>query len=137
MAAIRGFGANYFGQLGIDQPGSGHSNHCAVEFGGNDCIDIKDVSCGSQFSIILKKNGSIWFCGALNGTIFPLLTQVEVSYPLKCTQIACGKKHILALMEGGFVLSWGFGYFGQLGHGDDSSWDQPRYECLEYFSNQL
>lgn len=29
-------------------------------------------------------------------------------------------------MDGGFVLSWGVGYFGQLGHGDDSSWDSPK-----------
>lgn len=126
MSSILGFGANYFGQLGIGSSGSGVPNHSAIEFGGNECINLNDASCGSQFSIILQKNGSIWFCGALNGTIFPLLTHVEVSYPLKCKQIACGKKHILALMESGFVLSWGFGYFGQLGHGDDSSWDQPR-----------
>jgi hypothetical protein len=41
-------------------------------------------------------------------------------------QVACGRKHILALMEGGYVFSWGTGYLGQLGLGDDSSWDTPR-----------
>lgn len=44
----------------------------------------------------------------------------------RCVQIACGRKHILALMEGGYVFSWGTGYLGQLGLGDDSSWDSPR-----------
>lgn len=29
-------------------------------------------------------------------------------------------------MERGIVISWGVGYFGQLGHGDDSCWDSPR-----------
>lgn len=29
-------------------------------------------------------------------------------------------------MEGGYVFSWGTGYLGQLGLGDDSSWDTPR-----------
>jgi alpha-tubulin suppressor-like RCC1 family protein len=29
-------------------------------------------------------------------------------------------------MEGGYVLSWGTGYLGQLGLGDDNSWDSPR-----------
>lgn len=29
-------------------------------------------------------------------------------------------------MEGGYVFSWGTGYLGQLGLGDDCSWDSPR-----------
>lgn len=62
----------------------------------------------------------------MNGTILPRLTQVQMAYPLKCTQIACGRKHILALAENGFVLSWGTGHFGQLGHGNDSNYDQPK-----------
>jgi alpha-tubulin suppressor-like RCC1 family protein len=76
--------------------------------------------------MVLGKNGKFSMCGTLNGIVTPLLTSVEVMYPLRCIQVACGRKHILALMEGGFVLSWGTGYFGQLGHGDDSSWDSPK-----------
>ena len=62
----------------------------------------------------------------LNGMTMPVLSPVEIIYPLRCIQIACGRKHILALLDGGCVASWGTGYFGQLGHGDDSSWDTPR-----------
>ena len=62
----------------------------------------------------------------LNGVAMHVLTPVSIIYPLRCTQIACGRKHILALLDGGYVTSWGTGYFGQLGHGDDSSWDTPR-----------
>lgn len=65
-------------------------------------------------------------CGALNGVTMSVLYPIEVVYPLRCIQIACGRKHILALLDGGYVSSWGTGYFGQLGHGDDSSWDNPR-----------
>jgi E3 ubiquitin-protein ligase HERC4 len=65
-------------------------------------------------------------CGTLNGTVFPSLTRVELQGPMRCTQVACGRKHILVLLEGGYVLSWGTGYLGQLGLGDDSSWDSPR-----------
>jgi hypothetical protein len=62
----------------------------------------------------------------MNGSVYASLTLIEVPHPLRCLQIACGRKHILALMEGGYVLSWGTGYLGQLGLGDDSSWDTPR-----------
>ena len=65
-------------------------------------------------------------CGALNGSVFPSLTRVELQSPLRCIAVACGRKHILCLVEGGFVFSWGTGYLGQLGLGDDSSWDSPR-----------
>lgn len=33
---------------------------------------------------------------------------------------------LLDLAVSGFVFSWGTGYMGQLGLGDDSSWDSPR-----------
>eukprot|EP01035_Chromulina_nebulosa_P020662 gene20662-26789_t len=134
MSIILCFGANGFGQLGI-----GHikrdSNHEIKIFGratddntNNFVINsnIVDIQCGSQFTIAIYNNGSIWICGSLNGYIFPTLCPVEVQYPLRCMSISCGKKHILALMEGGFVLSWGNGYFGQLGHNDDSTLDNPK-----------
>lgn len=62
----------------------------------------------------------------LNGTVLPRLTRIDTPYPVRCTQIACGRKHILCLTENNFVLSWGTGYFGQLGHGDDSNCISPR-----------
>ena len=68
----------------------------------------------------------ILLCGCLNGRIYPQLSPVEIRYPVVCRQVACGRKHILALMEGGHVFSWGTGFFGQLGQGDDNSWDSPR-----------
>jgi len=35
------------------------------------------------------------------------------------TSIACGSFHTLALTENGDVLSWGCGYYGQLGLGNN------------------
>ena len=34
------------------------------------------------------------------------------------TQIACGGWHTVALSPNGEVFTWGFGIYGQLGHGD-------------------
>jgi E3 ubiquitin-protein ligase HERC4 len=65
-------------------------------------------------------------CGTFNGSVYPSLTSMTIPKPLLFVQIACGRKHVIAVMEGGFVFSWGMGHFGQLGHGDDASWETPR-----------
>jgi alpha-tubulin suppressor-like RCC1 family protein len=123
-------GLNNFGQLGLNPSEQDYCqpSHVPVLFGSGaiNGADVKQLACGSTYTVVVKSNGSILITGSLNGIFFPRLSPVVVSYSLKCTQVACGRKHILALMEGGFVLSWGMGYFGQLGHGDDSSWEQPR-----------
>jgi alpha-tubulin suppressor-like RCC1 family protein len=129
-------GSNFFGQLGVGNNNHRDNHYEDVPFGrpidsdqqsgGLDYKDVIDIQCGSNFSLLLKSSGKIFICGTLCGVVMPLLTPVDILYPLKCIQIACGRKHILALMDGGFVLSWGTGYFGQLGHGDDSSWESPR-----------
>lgn len=58
--------------------------------------------------------------------MYPYLSKFVVPFAPRPQSIACGKKHAIALLEGGYVVSWGVGYFGQLGHGDDHSWDSPR-----------
>ena len=129
MALLMCAGENFFGQLGIGSRARSEK-YTPTVFGvseeGEMLRDVKDVQTGANYTTILTADGRILVCGQLNGIIFPTLSSVEILYPLKCTQLACGRKHILALMEGGFVLSWGIGYFGQLGHGDDNSWDNPK-----------
>lgn len=43
----------------------------------------------------------------LAGRAFSEPMRVPLGVPLRCMQVACGRKHVLALMEGGFVMSWG------------------------------
>lgn len=132
-------GCNFFGQLGIGMAHRSSPPDVLTPFGVGDGKvrgaygprrldpeEVADVQCGTQFSVVLKTNGMIEFCGTLNGAVFPSLTPIDLQRPLRCVQVACGRKHILALMEGGYVFSWGTGYLGQLGLGDDSSWDSPR-----------
>lgn len=61
----------------------------------------------------------ICMLGTLHGVTYPFPTPRLAKVPLKCTQIACGRRHSLALFEGKVTMSWGSGYFGQLGHGLD------------------
>ena len=124
------FGENTFAQLGIgdvkrDQPYSHYPFGCSSE-GSLNYDTVDDIQCGSKFTMVLETSGKVSACGTVNGINYPTLTPVKCSYPLKCIQLSCGRKHILALMEGGHVLSWGVGYFGQLGHGDDSRDDDAK-----------
>ena len=66
------------------------------------------------------------FCGELDGIVATSLIPIQVLYPIKCLQVACGRKHVLVLGESNVVMSWGRGYFGQLGHGDDNSYSSPK-----------
>lgn len=131
QTTILGAGSNFFGQLGLGYREREESEQLATLFGTSDesaldASQVSDIQCGSQFTAVLTKNGTINLCGTLNGNVFPTLSPLEIHLPIKCTQVACGRRHILLLMERNIVMSWGTGYFGQLGHGDDSSWDAPR-----------
>lgn len=100
------FGSNFFGQLGLGIDGS-RENSPAVpcQFAPTDDGQVRaqlekviDIQCGAQFSVALMKAGCLYICGTLNGVVYPSISPVEILYPLRCTQIAAGRKHILACM---------------------------------------
>ncbi|GFH52651.1 hypothetical protein CTEN210_09127 [Chaetoceros tenuissimus] len=62
----------------------------------------------------------IYTTGTLHGNTYSIPQLLQPRIPLKCTKIACGRRHTLGLFEGKVVMSWGSGYFGQLGHGMDT-----------------
>ena len=117
------FGLNSFHQLGSSAENrSEETNHVAVPF----TEGFRDIQCGGSFSIVLREDGSIELVGAINGQIYPSLTSVPITVPVPVLQMSCGKKHALLLMDGGFVMSFGTGFFGQLGHGDDFCHPAPK-----------
>jgi len=86
-----------------------------------DVNNIVDIQCGSTYSAILDRRGQVRVCGYMHGTMYPSPMSLNLPSALACVKLACGNKHMLMLLEGGYVLSMGCGYFGQLGHGDDNS----------------
>lgn len=123
-------GSNFFGQLGIGIR-KRENLFVPTPFGCSeehnlDPDSVEDIQCGNQFTVVLSKSGSLSFCGNVHSQVSGVLLPIQIPLPVVCRQVACGRKHILALMEKGVVMSWGVGYFGQLGHGDDSSWENPR-----------
>ncbi|NXS53290.1 RCCD1 protein, partial [Brachypteracias leptosomus] len=55
---------------------------------------------------------------------FPAL--LDLPQELEVRGVSCGSRHTAAVTRGGELYTWGWGKYGQLGHGDDASSDQPR-----------
>ncbi|XP_069722891.1 RCC1 domain-containing protein 1 [Phaenicophaeus curvirostris] len=55
---------------------------------------------------------------------FPAL--LDLPQDLEVSRVSCGSRHTAVITRGGELYTWGWGKYGQLGHEDDSSSDQPR-----------
>ncbi|NWV81502.1 RCCD1 protein, partial [Dasyornis broadbenti] len=55
---------------------------------------------------------------------FPAL--LDLPQDLELSMISCGSRHTAAITRGGELYTWGWGKYGQLGHGDNTSSDQAR-----------
>eukprot|EP00735_Rhodelphis_limneticus_P006448 TRINITY_DN1885_c0_g1::TRINITY_DN1885_c0_g1_i1::g.14121::m.14121 TRINITY_DN1885_c0_g1::TRINITY_DN1885_c0_g1_i1::g.14121 ORF type:complete len:611 (-),score=132.46,sp/Q9FN03/UVR8_ARATH/32.30/3e-57,sp/Q9FN03/UVR8_ARATH/37.42/9e-56,sp/Q9FN03/UVR8_ARATH/34.86/2e-50,sp/Q9FN03/UVR8_ARATH/38.04/7e-46,sp/Q9FN03/UVR8_ARATH/37.10/4e-33,sp/Q9FN03/UVR8_ARATH/37.36/2e-07,RCC1/PF00415.13/0.0013,RCC1/PF00415.13/5.4e-13,RCC1/PF00415.13/3.6e-16,RCC1/PF00415.13/3.8e-16,RCC1/PF00415.13/0.0064,RCC1/PF00415.13/5.7e- len=51
---------------------------------------------------------------------------VEVSLEAPAIAVSCGQSHTAALTNDGALYTWGWGFKGRLGHGDDRSEPEPR-----------
>ncbi|XP_053573686.1 RCC1 domain-containing protein 1 [Bombina bombina] len=65
---------------------------------------------------------------------FPAL--IDLPHESEVIKISCGSRHTAAVTGSGDLYTWGWGKYGQLGHGNTMSLDHP--QRVEYFSqNQL
>ncbi len=76
------------------------------------------MSAGTTHNAMLV-DGNIFITGTLHGKVYEKPTIQRPKHKLKCTQLSCGKRHLLALFQNKTVMSMGSGYFGQLGLGMD------------------
>jgi alpha-tubulin suppressor-like RCC1 family protein len=118
------WGSNYYGQLGTSAPtGNAGNNSPPTQVPG--LTSVIQVAAGSEFSLALRSNGTVWAWG-LNaggrlgnntnlGTWNPNSTPLQVQGLSKVTAIAATSYHSLAIRQDGTVWAWGLNYFGQLG----------------------
>ncbi|XP_036909479.1 RCC1 domain-containing protein 1 isoform X3 [Sturnira hondurensis] len=60
---------------------------------------------------------------------FPALLDLPLGSD--AVKASCGSRHTAVVTRAGELYTWGWGKYGQLGHGDTTSWDRP---CrVEYF----
>ncbi|NXM88740.1 RCCD1 protein, partial [Oenanthe oenanthe] len=55
---------------------------------------------------------------------FPAL--LDLPQEPEVSAVSCGSRHTAAVTRGGELYTWGWGKYGQLGHGDNISCDQAR-----------
>ncbi|XP_043980943.1 RCC1 domain-containing protein 1-like isoform X2 [Gambusia affinis] len=63
---------------------------------------------------------------------FPAL--VDVSPSCEISTVSCGSRHTAAVTTTGYLYTWGWGEYGQLGHQTTSSLDEP--QCVEFFRTE-
>ena len=103
---------------------------------------VVTVSTGEHHSLALTTDGSVWSWGYggfgqlshgdQQDQLLP--KKVEAFAGRRVVALSAGAHHSLALTVGGSIWSWGWGVFGQLGHGDLQ--DQLLPKKVEAFAGQ-
>ena len=116
-----GTGHNGYGQLGLKDTDN-RTTFTQVIINAD---DVKLVDCGSEHTLILKNDGTLWGCG-YNG--YGQLGLGDTNYRTTFTQITtntddikeiyCGANHTLILENNGTLWDCGHNNRGQLGLGD-------------------
>ena len=107
-----GCGLNDYGQLGL---GDNTNRTTFIQITTN-TNDIKSVYCGSAYTLILKKDSTLWGCGTnISGRLGSgsSLTFKQIINDVKL--VTCGDEHALILKNDGTLWSTGSNRHGQLG----------------------
>ncbi|KAL1519450.1 hypothetical protein AB1Y20_022972 [Prymnesium parvum] len=96
-------------------------------------VHINAIACGRTHSVALDDAGALWSWGSGDDGVLGHGDMLARREPSRCAAlaaermvgVACGSRHTLALSAGGTLYSWGWGVYGQLGHGDVRSRHTP------------
>lgn len=136
------WGANKFGQLGLDNASCSFSSRPFLLSSTTDLSNhtIIDVSCGTQHTVFLSKKGKLFGMGdnrenqlGINQrgkseepvSQVPFPTRIHFSKAAKPVRVSCGAFHSAVLTDSGEVFTWGKGKCGRLGHGDNRDRSVP------------
>jgi RCC1 and BTB domain-containing protein len=127
------FGRGNFGQLGQGAAVTANVSTPAL-VNALQGKSVKQVACGWHHTCALLDNGHLYTWGSgeygrlghgdETRQASPKL--VEGLQGKACTFVAAGGFHTAVIVEGGNMMTWGGGYFGQLGHGDETDRKTPK-----------
>ncbi|XP_026859045.2 RCC1 domain-containing protein 1 isoform X1 [Electrophorus electricus] len=112
------WGWNESGQIGLPSKGVNEESQ-KVESPGRGMLTISKKEDGDSSNVFISIQA------------FPALVDVpEVS---EISKVSCGSRHTVVITSTGDLYTWGWGQYGQLGHGSECSSDEPK--IVEYFSS--
>jgi alpha-tubulin suppressor-like RCC1 family protein len=95
-------------------------------------VDARQVASGSQHSLALTKQGTIWVWGdngsgqlGIRWTRLRTYPPTALASPTNVSAIAAGKTMSFAVCRDGSLWAWGENNYGQLGDGTTINRDQP------------
>jgi len=124
------FGDGDYGKLGLESTTAKPSPQPIETFAS---IGVKKVCCGTQFSVVLTRDGRLFTFGQERLTGQPEGRLRSQNKPLQVPalashfveDIAVGAEHVLVLTSSGEVWGWGNSAEGQLGLGNNTTQRQP------------
>ncbi|KAL6966596.1 hypothetical protein U1Q18_032377 [Sarracenia purpurea var. burkii] len=97
-------------------------------------LDVQNIACGGRHAALVTKQGEIFSWGEESGgrlghgvdsDVFPPKLIDALSHT-NIELVACGEYHTCAVTLSGDLYTWGDGYFGLLGHGNEVSHWVPK-----------
>ena len=134
------FGTNYFGKLGT------RKTKRFLFFGDFtftrtpqkvDIPPVKQISCGSDFTMCLLEDGTLFSFGCGNNGMLGHGDGKNYDYPKQIESLSdiefveCGEYHTFCKTFDNSVYSWGLNNFGQLGIGETENKDTP-FHCKDW-----
>ncbi|SNB45002.1 hypothetical protein [Geobacter sp. DSM 9736] len=125
-ATMWAWGNNGYGQVGTGDTNVQTSAMTVKREGGAELISVKGVAAGTDFSLAVRWDGTVWSWGSNNyGQLGDSGSERALAKPINglsgIQQVAAGSYHGLALTADGKVFGWGRNDYGQLGVGSTGS----------------